>query len=217
MRFCHETSRCPNPRSESEWLWEHNYLWMWKCYQGSQYEQHDTPPIFFGRLWIFIFLMRFYFSFVVFWCDFNSVAIGAFAVTIFCRTRSFSLLDLLSRQNSSFTVSWRKFKIIKIRIKKLSVHQSHLFQKKTNHAICVSNWRSFPIVFWLAYNLLLRISLALAKESGISTFCLGRPYLVFLRWVVRWGVCRLAAALLFSSFSHDFETFQIVICTCSTG
>ncbi len=119
--------------------------------------------------------------------------------------------------NSSFTVSWRKFKIIKIRIKKLSVHQSHLFQKKTNHAISVSNWRSFPIVFWLAYNLLLRISLALAKESGISTFCLGRPYLVFLRWVVRWGVCRLAAALLFSSFSHDFETFQIVICTCSSG
>lgn len=67
MRFCHETSCCLNSRPESRpWFWEHNYLWLWKCHQGSQYEQHDTPPIFFGRYNIFIFPMWFIFHLLYF-------------------------------------------------------------------------------------------------------------------------------------------------------
>lgn len=165
MRFCHETSRCPNPRPESEWFWEHNYLWIWKYHQGSQYEQHDTPSIFFGRLWIFIFLRWIilhlpYFDVIEILLQLEHTIL---VLGLFC------LLDLqvlvLSHEKNS-----KEFKYTQ-----RNCHYNKSISSKKRLTICVSNWREFPIVFWLAYNLLLRISLALAKESVISTFCLGRP------------------------------------------
>lgn len=69
-----------------------------KVIKASQYEQHDTPPIFFGRLLIFIFLMWFVFHllyFDVIWLLLQNLLSLSSAVSRILDLGLFHLLDLL--------------------------------------------------------------------------------------------------------------------------